>query len=300
MNNQLHQIRLLLTMQREQNMGEIIQVTVAINSEEGVHQIADTLVANRLAASVWISGPVSSTYWWKGKTEQATEWICTIKTQEALYSSVEQAIKDLHPYEEPGILAHSVLTGSQSYLRWIKQETRADVSYSQDQSEQPAEEISKERLLHDLIAAYERLLSAATEVQQRFISRQRDGWGPREILAHVAGWEAMAVSRIPRVIAGMPPITYASEEQHAAMDEAINATVATMIGEQSFEAICTIFRKTYQADAQIIRELDEAHVHPGSYVYERTQAAIAHCDEHIHALEQLNSSIKEELHDGTK
>jgi periplasmic divalent cation tolerance protein len=282
-------------------MGEIIQVTVAVNSEEGARQIADTLVANRLAASVWISGPISSTYWWKGKTERATEWVCTIKTQEALYSSVEHTIKKLHPYEEPGILAHPVLTGSQSYLRWIKQETRADVSGAQDQDEQLAEETSKERLLQDLIAAHERLLIAATEAQQRGISHQRDGWGPREILAHVAGWEAMAVSRIPRIIAGMPPITYDSEEQHAAMDDAINAMVVTMIGEQSFEAVCTIFHKTYLADAEIIRGLDEAHVRPGSYVYERIKAAIAHCYEHIQALEQLGLlNNEEETHDGTK
>jgi periplasmic divalent cation tolerance protein len=281
-------------------MEEIIQVTVAVNSEEGARQIADTLVANRLAASVWISGPISSTYWWKGKTEQATEWVCTIKTQKTLYTAVEQTIKDLHPYEEPGILATPVLTGSQSYLRWIKQETRADASGSLDQDEQPAEGITKERLLQDLIEAHEQLLSAATDAQQRNISRQRDGWRPREILAHVAGWEAMAVSRIPRVIAGMPPITYASEEQHAAMDDAINATVVTMIGEQPFDAICTIFRKAYQADAQIIRELDEAYVRPGSYVYERTKAAIAHCYEHIHALEQLDLSNEEQAHDGKK
>lgn len=268
-------------------MTDAIQVTVAINSEEGAHKIANELVAKRLAASVWVSGPISSTYWWKGKAERAAEWVCTIKTRNELYSSIERIIKELHPYEEPGILALPIATGSQSYLRWIHQETQGTTSDVHDQIDY-YEEGSKEQLLEKFTEAHERLITVATEALQRGVIRKGDIWGPREILAHMAGWEAMAVSRIPLIIAGMPPIKYATEAQHAAMDDAINATVVTMIGDQPFDAICNILRKTYQADAQIIRELDDAVVRPGTYVYERSKAAIEHCYQHIQALEQMH------------
>ncbi len=48
----------------------------------------------------------------------------------------------------------------------------------------------------------------------------------------MAGWEVMATSRIPHIAAGMPPFEYADETQQAAMDDAINATLVTMVGDQ--------------------------------------------------------------------
>lgn len=269
-------------------MAEFTQVTVAINSEEGARKIAETLITKRLAASAWVSGPITSTYWWKGKAEQATEWVCTIKTRDELYDEIERTIKELHPYEVPGILATSVTRGSQDYFDWINSETGA-------KSQQDQATISKEQLIQELIDAHEKLITVASAAHERGAGRTGDAWGPREILAHIAGWEAMAVARIPQIIAGIPPIKYATEAQHAAMDDAINAAVITMIGDLSFDAICTILRKTYQADAQLISELDETTVRPGSYIYERTKAAIDHCHAHIQALEQLDCSNDEQM-----
>ncbi len=104
-------------------MTDYIQISTAIDSEEGAQKIADRLVSARLAACVHIAGPIKSTYWWQGQMERAQEWVCTAKTRQALYSQVEQAIRAIHPYEEPEILATPILTGSQSYLDWIAAET---------------------------------------------------------------------------------------------------------------------------------------------------------------------------------
>jgi len=104
-------------------MTDVIQVTAAIDSEEGARQVAQTLVSQRLAACVQVSGPITSTYWWKGTMETAHEWTCTAKTRKELYEAVEQAIRGLHPYEVPDIVASPVLLGSQSYLDWIARET---------------------------------------------------------------------------------------------------------------------------------------------------------------------------------
>lgn len=106
-------------------MGNFILVHTSIDSKDGAQKIADLVVSKRLGACCWISGPITSTYWWKGKMEQAEEWVCQIKTRQELYSDLEQAIKDIHPYEEPEIVAIPVLLGSQSFLDWITTETQA-------------------------------------------------------------------------------------------------------------------------------------------------------------------------------
>jgi periplasmic divalent cation tolerance protein len=64
-------------------------------------------------------GPVVSRYRWQGEVEQATEWQCLAKTTSVAYREVEAAIRELHSYEEPEILALPILAGSPGYLRWI-------------------------------------------------------------------------------------------------------------------------------------------------------------------------------------
>lgn len=105
-------------------MIECIQVTTTIDSKEQAQQLAESLVSQRLAACVHVSGPITSTYWWQGKVETAEEWLCEAKTRRDLYEEVERAIKSLHPYDEPEILATPILTGSVSYLKWITAETK--------------------------------------------------------------------------------------------------------------------------------------------------------------------------------
>ncbi len=104
-------------------MSDFIQVTTAIDSEEGAQKIAQTLVEQHLAACVHVAGPITSTYWWHGKMEIEKEWTCAAKTRKELYSDVEKAIREVHPYDEPEIIALPIVDGSQSYLEWIAAET---------------------------------------------------------------------------------------------------------------------------------------------------------------------------------
>src|SRR5581483_2582646 len=104
-------------------MMESILVTTAIDTQEGAQRIAETVVKNRLAACVHVSGPITSTYWWQGKMEVETEWVCAAKTRKNLYSRLEKAIREAHPYDEPEIVAVPIVEGSKSYLDWIVSET---------------------------------------------------------------------------------------------------------------------------------------------------------------------------------
>ena len=144
--------------------------------------------------------------------------------------------------------------------------------------------MSKEQLLRELAEAFEKLFRTATEAAQRGVTRQGDRWGPREIVAHLAGWEVMATVRIPRIAAGMPPFEEADETRQAVMDDAINATIVTMVGDQSLETVCGLLRQAYQSDVEMLSKLDDSFFHPGEYVYERTKAAIEHCQEHLQGL----------------
>jgi periplasmic divalent cation tolerance protein len=101
-------------------MKSYIQVTTTTETKEEAGKIAQYLVEQKLAACVQITGPIESIYRWKGKVENAQEWLCLIKTRDDLYNKVETAIKKLHSYETPEIIAMPVVKGSKEYLSWIE------------------------------------------------------------------------------------------------------------------------------------------------------------------------------------
>ncbi|MDR3407052.1 MAG: divalent-cation tolerance protein CutA [Methylovirgula sp.] len=86
-------------------------------------KIAEMLVRDRLAACVQ-KLPVESTYRWKGGIETAQEVLLLIKIKTADYAAVEQAIRALHDYEIPEIIALPVAQGFAGYLSWIDEVTR--------------------------------------------------------------------------------------------------------------------------------------------------------------------------------
>lgn len=99
-----------------------IQVFCTMPSRSGAESMARQLVASRLAACVQVLGPLASTYRWQGTVENAEEWLCLIKSREDLYSRVESAILDGHPYEVPEIIAVPITAGNADYLNWLEQE----------------------------------------------------------------------------------------------------------------------------------------------------------------------------------
>jgi hypothetical protein len=117
----------------------------------------------------------------------------------------------------------------------------------------------KEQLLHEFVAAYERLIAAAALAAQRGETRQADGWGPREVVAHLAGWEVMATIRIPHFVAGTPPMEFSDAAQARVMNDAINTAFVTLSGDQSLEALCDTLRRAYQRTVEILTPLDKSH-----------------------------------------
>jgi periplasmic divalent cation tolerance protein len=107
-------------------MADHIQVLTTVGSEEEAERISAALVERRLAACVQTIGPIASRYRWRGQIERDQEWQCLAKTEAARYPEVEAAIRELHSYEEPEIIATEIVAGSSGYLAWISESLRGD------------------------------------------------------------------------------------------------------------------------------------------------------------------------------
>lgn len=84
---------------------------------EQARQIGAALVERQVAACVNLLPGVESIYRWEGKVERAGEVLGIIKTTR--YAELEAAIRELHPYEVPEILALEVAAGAADYLKWM-------------------------------------------------------------------------------------------------------------------------------------------------------------------------------------
>jgi periplasmic divalent cation tolerance protein len=99
-------------------------VITTAGSRSEAEKIANGLVERRLAACVNIVGPISSTYRWHGEIESAEEFLLLIKTTQAAFESVRDAIHELHSYELPECIEIAIENGSADYLAWIGENTR--------------------------------------------------------------------------------------------------------------------------------------------------------------------------------
>ena len=81
--------------------------------------IARGLVDRRLAACVNIVGQTCSVYRWKGEVRREEEKLLIIKTAPHLFDEVRDAIRELHTYDVPEVLALPIQNGDADYLAWV-------------------------------------------------------------------------------------------------------------------------------------------------------------------------------------
>jgi periplasmic divalent cation tolerance protein len=116
---------------------DYIQIVTTTEHREDADRIAQALVAARLAACAQVAGPITSTYHWRGKIETAQEWQCWAKSRRELYGQIEQAIRRIHPYEVPEILALPIVAGSADYLNWLDAELSDEARMTNDEGSHP-------------------------------------------------------------------------------------------------------------------------------------------------------------------
>lgn len=116
----------------------VVLVTCPVEASE---RIARAVVDARCAACVNVLPAVRSMYRWKGKVEEAEESLLLIKTRSALLGELERAVKLVHPYEVPEIVALPVARGHRPYLEWIAEST----ALRRSQAPTPADRMPRRR-----------------------------------------------------------------------------------------------------------------------------------------------------------
>ena len=81
-------------------------------------RIGNHLLKKRLIACANIF-PIDSAYWWKGKIEEAGEYIIIAKTKKENWGKVKKEIKKIHPCEVPCIIKINV-SANKEYEDWLR------------------------------------------------------------------------------------------------------------------------------------------------------------------------------------
>lgn len=85
------------------------------------HRIANQLVEEKLVACANIL-PIESMYWWQGAVQREGEVVSIVKAPPEKEKSVEDRVRELHPYEVPCIIRMEVHANA-DYEAWIRDET---------------------------------------------------------------------------------------------------------------------------------------------------------------------------------
>lgn len=101
---------------------DLIQVQTTVDSSSKATEIANQLVESRLAACVQISSPVVSVYRWDSEIQQTPEYVLAIKSTRAAWPMLQNLLSEIHPYDEPQIIALPIQESSDSFASWVNEQ----------------------------------------------------------------------------------------------------------------------------------------------------------------------------------
>ena len=85
--------------------------------------IGQAMVKARLAACANILPEMLPIFWWDGEVQEGKETVLLLKTLETKVKPLIAAVKDLHSYDCPCVVAIPIADGNLDFLRWIEAET---------------------------------------------------------------------------------------------------------------------------------------------------------------------------------
>lgn len=89
-----------------------------VETREQADNLARGLVEARLAACVQVEGPLTSTYRWENRVEQASEHRLTVKFLAHRHLELESWLLSRHPYSNPEWLVVRADHVAEKYLSW--------------------------------------------------------------------------------------------------------------------------------------------------------------------------------------
>lgn len=100
-------------------MGTLVVISTTFSNKEDAARIAELLLDRRLIACAHISGPITSVYRWQGKVNTATEYTLSVKTTPGHWPTLQELIRQEHPYELPEIIGQELSQVSEAYYGWV-------------------------------------------------------------------------------------------------------------------------------------------------------------------------------------
>ena len=101
-------------------MGIVIVSTYP--DKKSISRVAHIVVEKKLAACVNYT-KIDSVYAWKGKIENAKEFLALFKTTTKSKQKLKEEIAKSHPYDVPEIVELKMDDVSLPYLKWLEQST---------------------------------------------------------------------------------------------------------------------------------------------------------------------------------
>ena len=101
-----------------------IVIFITAKDYDQAAKISQHLVDQKLIACANILNGVKSLFWWEGKVDEANEVLLILKTRKSLFKKIEKAVKALHSYEVPEIIALPIIEGHKPYLKWVNESTK--------------------------------------------------------------------------------------------------------------------------------------------------------------------------------
>jgi len=107
-------------------MAEHVRVEATAGSRDEAQALAASVVTARLVACAQVSGPIASSYRWRGAVETDEEWLLVCKTAADRLGALVEHLRAEHSYDVPEIIAVPITGGNPDYLTWLTDETRED------------------------------------------------------------------------------------------------------------------------------------------------------------------------------
>lgn len=96
----------------------IVVFMTAANADEA-RRIANELVGRQLAACVQVLPEIESVYRWNGEVQRDKEILILAKTTATQFDDLESAVREIHSYDTPEIVAVPMVHISEPYRAWL-------------------------------------------------------------------------------------------------------------------------------------------------------------------------------------
>ena len=105
-------------------MDKLMIAVCTVPNRETAEELSKSVLQGRMAACVSQVDNLRSDYWWQSSLARAEEILLIIKTTSRKVEALKKFISANHPYQTPELVFLSAEDALESYLNWVRLETR--------------------------------------------------------------------------------------------------------------------------------------------------------------------------------